>query len=466
MILDKKKLEKRYNEWRYHDINRVVMTDTKELCETDPKLIKAISNSIYHTQIIYEENNLNIQPKSWKSNIIFSPDRTFQAAKKYIWKKTAVLDFANSHSPWGAPFSSSAQEESLCRTSTLFPCISTDETREKYYNYHIEKYDRGELDVYWNDDMIYIPDVVVFKSDTAIPDLIPESERFNVDVILACAPELFKIISYDEKSYKQIMRQRIKRILDIAYMNNIECLILWAFWCWAFRNPPEIIAQLFKEELANYDFENIEFAIYTNHFWPKDNYSIFKEIFTGEGRKDIYNLERFKEAQSKSYKTALEEIRNWRKETHWMWYMFPQIEGLGQSTLSKKYAITSLEEAKAYLEDDELRDHLIEMSLALLDLKEDISEDIFWIIDAMKLQSCMTLFAQAEPDNDIFTSVLNKFYNWEFDLKTLSILGVLGEELHAKIEKRKYSWKEIWKDSEEYKQLKEKRDNFIKKIKM
>jgi hypothetical protein len=106
------------------------------------------------------------------------------------------------------------------------------------------------------------------------------------------------------------------------------------------------------------------------------------------------------------------------------------------------------------------------MSLALLDLKEDISEDIFWIIDAMKLQSCMTLFAQAEPDNDIFTSVLNKFYNWEFDLKTLSILGVLGEELHAKIEKRKYSWKEIWEDSEEYKQLKEKRDNFIKKIKM
>ena len=233
-------------------------------------------------------------------------------------------------------------------------------------------------------------------------------------------------------------------------------------------NPPKIVARLFKEELSNYNFKIVELPVFTNDFWPWNNYSIFKEIITWEKdtEEDYYNLHRFKEAQANSYKKALEEIRNWKKETHWMWYIFPQISWLGHSTISKKYSISSLEEAKAYLKDNELRDHLIEISLALLDLKENVSEDIFWIIDAMKLQSCMTLFAQAEPDNDIFTSVLNKFYNWEFDLKTLSILGVLGEELHAKLEKRKYSWKEIWKDSEEYKQLKEKRDNFIKKIKM
>ena len=455
-------------EWRFREINHEVMTDTLKNCETNERLLWSILNTIKNTVIYFERENIEIKPQYSKSKIIVSNKRSFEAAEQYKGFKTAVLNFANSHSPWWAPFSSWAQEESLCRCSTLYPCLKTDDNLERYYMYHIDKYSRWETWLYWNDDIIYLPDITVFKTDESIPQLRDEWEWFNVDIITAAAPELFKITKYDTSKYEIMMRQRIKRILDVAALNNIEALILWAFWCWAFMNPPKIVARLFKEELSNYNFKIVEFPVFTNDFWPLNNYSIFKEIITWEKdtEEDYYNLHRFKEAQANSYKTALEEIRHWRKETHWMWYIFPQIVWLGHSTISKKYSISSLEEAKAYLKDKELRDHLIEISLALLDLKENISEDIFWIIDAMKLQSCMTLFAQAEPDNDIFTSVLNKFYNWEFDLKTLSILGVLGEELHAKLEKRKYSWKEIWKDSEEYKQLKEKRDNFIKKIKM
>ena len=146
-----------------------------------------------------------------------------------------------------------------------------------------------------------------------------------------------------------------------------------------------------------------------------------------------------------------------------MWYIFPQISWLGHSTISQKYSISWLDEAIAYLKDKELRDHLIEISLALLDLKENVSEDIFWIIDAMKLQSCMTLFLQAEPDNEVFNSVLQKFYNWELDPRTLSILWVLWEELHAKIES---SWpnKYIWDNKEEFEELSKKREELLKKM--
>jgi uncharacterized protein (DUF1810 family) len=160
-----------------------------------------------------------------------------------------------------------------------------------------------------------------------------------------------------------------------------------------------------------------------------------------------YNLKRFKDAHDRSYRVALEEIRNWKKDSHWMWYIFPQIEWLWDSSTSKKYAIKWIWEAKAYLKDKELRSHLIESLLALLDLKENISEDIFWKVDALKLHSCLTLFHQVEPDNEIFNSVLEKFYNWELDLKTLSILGILWEEmqwrLDTKIRPEKYEIKNI-----------------------
>ena len=122
-MIDLEQLKQLYNQWRYREINNYVMTDTKELCETNPRLIDSIEQSINSCSIIYEEDNIDVSPKSWNTKIIVSNKRSYEAAKSYKWKKVAVLDFANNHAPWWAPFSAWAQEESMCRCSTLYPCL-------------------------------------------------------------------------------------------------------------------------------------------------------------------------------------------------------------------------------------------------------------------------------------------------------------------------------------------------------
>ena len=448
----------------FWELNNQVMTDTEELCNQDSELINAIDNTVANSFVVYQEDNVNISPKPWNTKIIISNKRSYEAAKVYKWKRVAVLDFANNHSPWWAPHRSWAQEESLCRCSTLYPCLIWWDNYNKFYQRHIDQFSHWEIDAYGNDDILYLPDIIVFKSDEDIPLLQDKSEWLKVDVIVSAAPELYYAENYRSQKLENALKSRIKHILDVAYHQKIEVLILWAFWCWAFHNPPQLVAKVFKELLKDYDFEIVEFPIfYRNDIWA-ENYDIFKQTFNwGISDNQKFNLERFKEAQAENYERALEEIRNWRKESHWMWYIFPQISWLGHSTISQKYSISWLDEAIAYLKDKELRDHLIEISLALLDLKENVSEDIFWIIDAMKLQSCMTLFLQAEPDNEVFNSVLQKFYNWELDPRTLSILWVLWEELHAKIES---SWpnKYIWDNKEEFEELSKKREELIKKM--
>ena len=135
-----------------------------------------------------------------------------------------------------------------------------------------------------------------------------------------------------------------------------------------------------------------------------------------------YDLSRFKSVQEKYFDTALREIKNWHKQTHRIWYIFPQIAWLWYSEMSQKYAISCLEEALEYYHDRELRENLELISQALLDLDWNDPELILWWIDAMKVKSCMTLFYQVDPQNQIFIGVLNKYYHWELDEMTLDIL--------------------------------------------
>ncbi len=126
------------------------------------------------------------------------------------------------------------------------------------------------------------------------------------------------------------------------------------------------------------------------------------------------NVERFIEIQNESnhYDIALQEIRKGRKTSHWIWYIFPQIKGLGHSWMSQKYSIGSLLEAKAYWENNILHDRLKEATEALLDHSGDYAERIFGSLDAMKVKSCMTLFDIVSP-HDIFEEVLETFYEGE-----------------------------------------------------
>lgn len=137
---------------------------------------------------------------------------------------------------------------------------------------------------------------------------------------------------------------------------------------------------------------------------------------------DLFNLERFLEAQEQSYQNALEEIRNGRKESHWMWYIFPQIKGLGSSSMSNFYGLKNLEEAEAFLSHPILGKRLVEICTVLLGLDESDAYSIFGSPDHLKLKSCLTLFSQVENTNQIFEQLLSKYFNSKYDEITLSMI--------------------------------------------
>ncbi len=134
------------------------------------------------------------------------------------------------------------------------------------------------------------------------------------------------------------------------------------------------------------------------------------------------DLSRFLKAQEYDYDQALREIRAGRKRSHWMWYIFPQIQGLGVTRTSEFYAIRDLDEAKAYLADPVLGARLKEISSALLDLDGLSASEIFGYPDDLKLRSCMTLFCLADLNRDIFDKGLTKYYDGKADDRTSRIL--------------------------------------------
>ena len=135
-----------------------------------------------------------------------------------------------------------------------------------------------------------------------------------------------------------------------------------------------------------------------------------------------YNLDRFKKAQAADYSLALEEIREGQKRSHWIWYIFPQLKGLGFSGMSDYYGIKDLDEAKAYLADKTLKTHLLEISRELLKHKGKSASGIFGYPDDLKVRSCMTLFSHADQEESVFQEVLDSFFNGIKDERTLRML--------------------------------------------
>lgn len=140
------------------------------------------------------------------------------------------------------------------------------------------------------------------------------------------------------------------------------------------------------------------------------------------------NIDRFLAPQKTSYAIALEKIRNGRKVSHWMWYIFPQLRGLGQSNTAWYYGIEDLQEAKAYLAHPVLGQRLREITHAALDLSEKDPMKIFGWPDNMKFRSCMTLFVQVSED-DLFARALNRFFGGQEDSMTLELLKQKGQAL-------------------------------------
>lgn len=133
-------------------------------------------------------------------------------------------------------------------------------------------------------------------------------------------------------------------------------------------------------------------------------------------------LERFLTAQQNYYQTALQEIKSGQKRSCWMWFIFPQIKGLGYSETARYYAIKDMDEAKAFMEDGELGSNLVEISQALLEVDCDDATRVMGWPDDLKLRSSMTLFALAKPECEVFQKVLDKFFDGQMDQKTVEIL--------------------------------------------
>jgi uncharacterized protein (DUF1810 family) len=138
---------------------------------------------------------------------------------------------------------------------------------------------------------------------------------------------------------------------------------------------------------------------------------------------DPFDLARFVDVQEEEYEQALGEIRAGQKLTHWMWFIFPQIDGLGWSSMARRYAIRSLAEARAYLEHPVLGPRLTECTQALLQTDGRSAHDIFGSPDDMKLRSSVTLFASAAGPDSVFDDVLDRFFDGQPDARTLDLLS-------------------------------------------
>lgn len=247
---------------------------TMQLCNENTILIEAIKKSIDNQHIYWEEDDvLTDSAKTYDMpKIILSDKRTLQAAKAYEGKKVCILNFASFINPGGAVKKGTrTQEEGLCRISTLYPAISDKEKGWPFYQKHRELIERRELGWPNRDDCIYTPDVIVFKEDTSQCELMSTDDWYKVDVITCAAPDLRQARQRDldngslsKRTLALKFMQRIKRILEIAIQHQAEVIVLGAFGCGAFQNPPTIVSYAYNEVLKEYKkyFDTIELAIY------------------------------------------------------------------------------------------------------------------------------------------------------------------------------------------------------------
>ena len=273
--------------------NIEVFQDTERYCKTNEKLMAAIASSNEQQYIVGESEEVKIESGhrfSEPAKVIVSKKRSLEAAGGYKGENVCVHNFASATNPGGGvTHGSSAQEEEICRCSTLYFNITEPEIVKGFHNRHRQMLKEDKMDVTYNDDCIFTPGVVVFKSDTDIPEILDETDWYQVDVITCAAPNLRdrpsnlmnpdsgnESVRMTDKNLKELHEKRMRRILDIAKKEKEDVVILGAFGCGAFSNSPyvvsEAMATVIKEYL--YDFKVIEFAVFCTSR-DMENYEVF-----------------------------------------------------------------------------------------------------------------------------------------------------------------------------------------------
>lgn len=270
--------------------NVSIFEDTMDWIKSSKMLSDAVEASVAGQTLYYEFMDVEIPENPGKScRTVVSMKRSFEAAAVYAreGKKVCVLNFASATNPGGGvAHGSSAQEECLCRCSTLYSCLNVKDLWNGFYGPH-----RTAADPLYNDDCVYTPGVYVCKSDIDFPERMAEKDWYQVDVLTCAAPNLRskpsnmmnpsagdKAADIEEDVLMLLLQQRIEHIFRVAAANGAEVLILGAFGCGAFCNPPAVVAEAFATVQKEYDsyFDVIEYAVYCGR--DTMNYDTFRKV--------------------------------------------------------------------------------------------------------------------------------------------------------------------------------------------
>ncbi|MBR4153642.1 MAG: TIGR02452 family protein [Selenomonadaceae bacterium] len=261
-----------------------IFRDTEEFYKSDENLKRAITDSIKGTQFYGAEDYPSLPEKRFdKTEITVIKRRTFDAAismqRKHLELRIAVHNFASATNPGGGVlYGSRAQEEALCRCSTLYPVLDTENNWENYYNVNRER-----KDPLHDDACIYSPEIIICKSDGDRPARLPRDKWDLVDVITIAAPNLSKFQISDEELFA-LQEKRIRHMFTVVAHQGAEIFVTGAFGCGAFKNNPEVVAQAYKKVLPEFEgyFKEIVFAIFCRSNELK-NFELFKKIL-GKGK--------------------------------------------------------------------------------------------------------------------------------------------------------------------------------------
>lgn len=300
-------MEKYDNAQKRREYNISIFDETWRFSKHHKDLETQVRESIMKTEIIREKSQYVVQ-KTWKSGdelpagkITISSMRTLEAARS-IWnkigntstKRIGVLNFASATTVGGGVRKgASTQEESLCRISTLYRCLDTTTIQKNYYDVN-----RACGSRLYENICVYTPDIIVFRNDDKKMDILPEDEWYYVDVFTCPAPNLRtesynrfneydiqKPINISKDELYSVWDKRIGLLLNTAVAKGITHLVLGAWGCGAFRNPPEMVARIFKKHLFPFGFNNIglggcfdevHFAIPQSKY--DTNHDTFKQI--------------------------------------------------------------------------------------------------------------------------------------------------------------------------------------------
>lgn len=268
-----------------------VFEDTRKWLKDDAELSASVLNSKKHTRIYWEDDYPEFDSSEvCDTEVTVTGDRSYQAAMRLAAEnegcKIAVMNFANAFHPGGGVTKgASAQEECLCRTSTLYPLLDREILKRTYYEHH-----RKLKTPKASDALIYTEDVVICKTDEDLPKRLPREQWVKVDVITVAAPDLRKMSNRyaplvnggTNMNNAELFGYHVKRAIHVftcAAAKEVDILVLGAFGCGAFQNDPEVVARAYKVAIGEFPkvFKKIEFAVYCS---PTDmkNFETFSRV--------------------------------------------------------------------------------------------------------------------------------------------------------------------------------------------